>query len=515
MNLARTISEATASYGSKTAIVFPGASYTFKEIDDSVQHYCAMLRRLGVSTGDRVAIQLTKRVEFIFLELAVMSVGAVVLPLNFDYRPEEIEYYLSDSGARLFFTDKDRFDRSLNALQSLKDVVTVMVDDVGSTACRDLKTELQKTNPKCERDYPTTSEDLAAILYTSGTTGKPKGAMLTHWNLVSNMKSLYDLWEWSDKDVLLHVLPMFHVHGLFVALHGALYAGATIIIQEKFDAERTWQTIENTRCTVFMGVPTVYSRLLEHWEATAPKPDLGSMRVFVSGSAPLPEAISDRFEKATGFRLLERYGMTETVMVASNPIDPSARKAKGVGYQLPGVEIRIVSDQGLDVTPGDIGEVWVSGDGVFKGYWRMPEKTAESFEGKWFRTGDLGRQDPDDVGRLYIVGRSKELIITGGYNVYPKEVEDVLMSNDSVHEAAVIGIPDDDFGEKVTAFVVLKPDKQTSSDDLVSFCKEQLARYKCPKILLIVDSLPKNQMGKIQKNELAREFEKSKQAKAF
>ncbi len=504
MNLARTISETARLCVDKRALIFPDSTYTYGQIDRTVQHYSGLLQRLGITKGDRVAVQLPKRVEFIFLELAIMSVGGVVLPLNFDYQAEEIEYYLSDSDSCLFFTDKQRFERSSRILKDLKDVLTIVVDPDDQTACLGLDSELKKTNSEFERVYPTSGEDIAAILYTSGTTGKPKGAMLSHKNLVSNMKSLHEIWEWSDKDVLLHVLPLFHVHGLFVALHGGLYAGATVIMQEKFDPIETWKTIEREKCTILMGVPTVYSRLLEHWEGMNPKPGLDSMRIFISGSAPLTETLFNRFEQLTGFRLLERYGMTEAVMVASNPVEVSARKSRSVGYPLPGVEIRIVSDSHENVAPGAIGEVWVQGDDVFKGYWKMPEKTADSFNDNWFMTGDLGYQDVTDGGRLYIVGRSKELIITGGYNVYPKEVEDVLEGHPSVKEAAIVGLPDQDFGERVTGFVVIKNEAEVTSDELIAFCQERLARYKCPKKVFMVDTLPINPMGKIQKNELIK-----------
>jgi malonyl-CoA/methylmalonyl-CoA synthetase len=331
--------------------------------------------------------------------------------------------------------------------------------------------------------------------------------MITHNNLISNTTALHEIWEWTDRDVLLHALPLFHVHGLFVALHGGLYAGATIIMQEKFDPARIWKTIEREKCTLFMGVPTMYQRLLNQWESMDTKPALNTMRVFISGSAPLLEAQFNRFEHQTGFRILERYGMTEAGMIASNRIDPNGRKAQSVGYPLPGVEIRVVSQSGQDVSPGDVGEVWVRGENVFKGYWRMPEKTGESFENSWLKTGDLGYQDPGDDARLYLVGRAKELIITGGYNVYPKEVENVLEGHVAIREAAVIGLPDMDFGEKVTAVVVRNESHtELSPESLISYCKSHLANYKCPKMVFFVDGLPRNAMGKLQKNELTNRF---------
>jgi malonyl-CoA/methylmalonyl-CoA synthetase len=506
MNLAQTISQTARRYGDKPAIIFENKSYTYKELDSQVRRYSGLLARLGVRSGDRVAIQLPKRMEFIFLELAVMSVGGVVLPLNSDYKAEEIKYFLQDSGTRLFFTDTERFTRSKEVLDELNQVITVLVDPADEALSMRLTMELDKTDQNFERVYPTTADDLAMILYTSGTTGKSKGAMLSHRNLVSNMAALHQIWKWSDSDVLLHVLPLFHVHGLFVALHGGLYAGATIVMHERFDPVKTWETLEKRKCTVLMGVPTIYSRLVHQWELMETKTDLSSMRVFISGSAPLLETLFNRFEQATGCRILERYGMTEALMIASNPIEPSGRKARSVGYPLPGVKIRVVSDQHDDVVRGDVGEIWIQGDNVFKGYWQMPEKTAESFEGEWFKTGDLGIQDPTDGERLYIVGRSKELIISGGYNIYPKEVEEVVESHHAVKEAAVVGLPDEDFGEKVAVFVVTKDEAQNSIEDLIPFCKERLAGYKCPKIVFRIDALPRNAMGKIQKNALVEKY---------
>jgi malonyl-CoA/methylmalonyl-CoA synthetase len=327
--------------------------------------------------------------------------------------------------------------------------------------------------------------------------------MLSHRNLVSNMMALHELWQWSDRDVLLHVLPLFHVHGLFVALHGGLHAGATIIMHENFDPQRVWKTIEIQQCTILMGVPTMHQRLMNQWETMERLPDLSSMRLFISGSAPLLENQFLRFTRHTGFPILERYGMTEAGMIASNPVDPAGRKATSVGFPLPGVEIRIVDSDGRDVGPGDVGEVLIRGENVFKGYWGMPEKTRESFTEGWLRSGDLGYLDHDDGGRLYLVGRAKELIITGGYNVYPKEIENLLESHDGVREAAVVGMPDDDFGERVVAVVALEETTlRTTPQALIEFCKERLAGYKCPKEVFVTDSLPRNAMGKLQKNKV-------------
>jgi malonyl-CoA/methylmalonyl-CoA synthetase len=285
-----------------------------------------------------------------------------------------------------------------------------------------------------------------------------------------------------------------------------------MILHEKFEPGRAWEALEKERCTLLMGVPTIYQRLMNEWEKLERKPDLQKMRVFISGSAPLSDDLFHRFEKATGFRILERYGMTETGMNTSNRIDPAHRKAKSVGFPLPGVRIRVVGSDSKDVRPGDVGEVWVLGNNVFRGYWGMPDKTQEVFVEGWFRSGDLGYQDPKDGGRLYLVGRAKELIITGGYNVYPKEVENILETHEAVKESAVVGLSDEEFGEKVAAVVVLKDGRgSVALEVLAAHCRERLASYKCPREIAIVPELPRNAMGKILKNRIVEDL----QGKAF
>jgi malonyl-CoA/methylmalonyl-CoA synthetase len=507
MNLALRLSDVARRYRDKPAIIFENHVYTFHELDKTVEHFAAALDSMGLKVGDRVAVQLSKRMEFVFLELAIQSVGGIVIPLNSEYKAQEIEYFLTDSGSAFYITDYERFSQSQTELIKLHKLKTVLIDSDQGSGVLSLADELKTTTPTYARSYPTGGGDVAVTCYTSGTTGRSKGAMITHRNLISNMMSLHKVWDWTDQDVLLHVLPLFHVHGLFVALHGALNAGATIIMHKKFDPLRTWETIEKEKCTMLMGVPTMYQRLMAQWDLMGSSPDLQSMRLFISGSAPLLETQFNRFEQQTGFRILERYGMTETGMVTSNTLDPSGRRPKSVGYPLPGVEIRVVSPSGQDVTPGEVGEVWMRGENVFKGYWQMPQKTEESFHEGWFKSGDLGYQDPDDDARLYLVGRAKELIITGGYNVYPKEVEDVLTSHNAIKEAAVLGLPDEDYGEKVTAIVVSNENNTTPSpESIISYCKSRLAGYKCPKTVLFVDDLPRNAMGKLQKNVLTERF---------
>ncbi len=507
MNLAQKLSQVCRKYADKPVIIFENTVYAFEDLDNQVRKYSAMLDTLGVRAGDRVALQLPKSMEFIFLELAVLAIGGITLPLNPDYKSDELEYFLTDSGSSLLFTDNERLSRAKGVLKELKALKTVLIDsgDQQETAC--LPAELAKANRNYSRPYPTRGDDVAVICYTSGTTGRSKGAMITHKNLVSNMMALHEVWEWSSCDVLLHVLPLFHVHGLFVALHGAINAGATMVMHEKFDPVRSWKTIEEAKCTVFMGVPTMYQRMMNEWDRMETKPGITGMRVFISGSAPLLENQFTRFERQTGFRILERYGMTETGMIASNTIDPAGRKPKSVGYPLPGIETCVMTSNSERVAAGEIGEVWVRGDNVFTGYWEMPEKTKESFHKNWFKTGDLGYQDKDGGNRLYLVGRGKELIITGGYNVYPKEIEDVLEAHQAINEAAVIGIPDDEFGEKVVAIVVRGQNiSNISSDEIIQFCKDRVAGYKCPKEIFFVDQLPRNAMGKLQKNVLTDQY---------
>ncbi len=495
MNLARLISETAAKYPDKPAISFAGITWPYQEFDRQVHNYAASLNRLGIKKGDRVAIQLPKCIEFLFFHFAVLSIGAISLPLNPDYRPEEIVYFLTDSGSSLFVTNSELLSKVRSAIQDLTELKILLKEEL-------LPPTLEVIPP----EYLAGGDDIAMICYTSGTTGRCKGAAISHNNLIANMKALHKAWEWSDHDILLHVLPLFHVHGLNVAALGCLYAGATMIMFEKFEPRQVWETLATKSCTLFMGVPTIYQRLINEWGELEPQPESTKMRLFVCGSAPLSDQQFYQFEDITGFRILERYGMTETGMNASNHITPEHRKAKSVGFPLEGVEIRIVNPDGNDVAIAEVGEVWIRGANIFQGYWGMPDKTAESFTDGWFHTGDLGFQDPDDGNRLYLVGRAKELIITGGFNVYPKEIENVLESHESVKESAVVGLPDTDFGEKVVAAIALKEAINITPEELIAHCKIRLAAYKCPKQIFFVTELPRNAMGKIQKNILVQQI---------
>ncbi|HVL55027.1 MAG TPA: malonyl-CoA synthase, partial [Burkholderiaceae bacterium] len=428
--------------------------------------------------------------------LATLRAGYVYLPLNTAYRESEIDYFIGDAKPSVFVCSPNNLDwvRPLAQRHRVARCFTLGDDRTGSL--------LQAA--AAERDLFRTvargTGDAAAILYTSGTTGRSKGAMLSHGNIGSNALTLHLYWRWRRGDVLLHALPLFHVHGLFVAAHGALLSGSKMLWLPRFDAKQVAALLP--RATVFMGVPTMYVRLLDEpaFDAAAAR----AMRLFVSGSAPLLPETFRQFEARTGHRILERYGMSETVMLTSNSYDGN-RMPGTVGLPLPGVDLRVVDSSGRECGSGEIGGIEVRGPNVFSGYWQMPEKTREEFTADgFFRTGDVGRIDAN--GYLSIVGRSKDLIISGGYNVYPKEIESYLDELDGVAESAVIGVPHRDFGEAVVAVVVARPGAELREPELIAQLKSRIAGFKVPKRVHVVDELPRNQMGKVQKNVLRERF---------
>ncbi len=490
MNIALKIMDSLQSAHQKS-LKFENRIYTFQNIADNIKKAAGVLREIGIGYQDRVALQLPKRMEFIYFHFANLWIGAITLPLNPTYSEKEIEYFLSDSQSKLFVTTHKNAKRLENVTDRLH-IEVLEIDNLNLSEYEEIQT-----------NFDTKDDDVAIIAYTSGTTGRSKGAMITHSNLINNMEALRKLWRFSEHDKLLHTLPIFHVHGLVVALQGAFNAKSDIVMHEKFDAKRVWNTIEKEKITMFMGVPTLYQRLVDEYNNLEKKPDISSMRVFISGSAPLPDTLFKRFFEITGHRILERYGMSEAGMIASNPYDEDKRIPKSVGYALEGCTIKIVKDK-KETKPFEIGEVYIKGNNVFKGYWQMPEKTRESFEDGWFKTGDLGYFD--ESGRLFLAGRAKELIITGGLNVYPKEVEYVLEENRYIKESAVFGVKDTEFGERVEAVVVLNNKDSIQPNDIIDFCRKNLSHYKCPKRVHIVDEIPKNTMGKIQKNILSRRF---------
>jgi len=511
MSFLHSFTENVRLYPDKIALEFidpPLQRVTYAELDQRIQAAAGYLHSLGLQPGDRLALQLTKSLEFILLHLATVRLGAITLPLNLAYPPDEIEYFLSDSGAKLFFTlesSKEKIQPILSRLPALQECV--FLDPSRPEKFQSLITNYQVPGgldtgfAEGAQPYSTTENDTAVIIYTSGTTGRPKGAEITHGNLISNLQALHIAWGWTPDDVLLHVLPIFHVHGLFVALHGALHAGATTLLLREFDARRTLQMLASGRCTVFMAVPTIHQRLLDVPDAS--QFDLSQVRLITSGSDRLPDEVFTGFQKTFGYTLLERYGMTETGMNCSNPLH-GERRLGSVGLPLSGVEVRVVNPEDDQPLPdGEIGEVQLRGPNVFKGYWQQPQKTAESFTADgWLRTGDLGFRERD--GYLTLCGRSKDLIISGGLNIYPPEVERVLAEHPSVAACAVIGCPDREWGERVTAVVVLNRGESVSGSELIAFCRERLAPYKSPKSIVFQEELPRNAMGKVQKAELRK-----------
>ncbi|TCT07968.1 malonate--CoA ligase [Aquabacter spiritensis] len=450
----------------------------------------------GVKPGDRVAVQVEKSWPALALYLAAVRAGAVYLPLNTAYTLAELGYFLSDAEPALVVCrpETEADIRALAASLGTACVETLGADGTGSLtdAAAGLSADFA--------DVPRGPDDLGGILYTSGTTGRAKGAMLSHGNLLSNSQTLRDYWRFTADDVLIHALPIFHTHGLFVASNIILLAGASMIFCPRFDARETLALMP--RATCLMGVPTFYTRLLDQpgltREATA------HMRLFVSGSAPLLADTHRAFQERTGQAILERYGMTETGMNTSNPYNGD-RRAGTVGYPLPGIDVRVTDpESGTVLGPEAIGMIEVRGPNVFKGYWRLPEKTAAEFHDGYFITGDLGKID--DRGYVQIVGRGKDLVITGGFNVYPKEVEGEIDALPGVVESAVIGVPHPDFGEGVTAVVVRTPGATLSESDIHETLEKRLARFKLPKRVLFVDELPRNTMGKVQKNVLRETY---------
>ncbi len=475
---------------------------SYAELERQVLRTMAMLRANGVQPGDRVALQLPKCLAFVYLHLAIMRLGAICLPLNTGYPTRELAYFLEDAAASLFFAEGSQRESVMPLLAKLPALRGCIFLDCDDNRFDKL---IAPFTPADAEDFPLPADADATCLmiYTSGTTGRPKGAELTHGNLTANLDSLHAAWGWQNDDVLLHVLPIFHVHGLVVALHGALNAGATTIMFERFDPARALDRLMRQPCTVFMAVPTIHRRLVD--APGARQCSLRHMRLITSGSDRLPDDLFQQFEETFGYRLLERYGMSETGMNLSNPLR-GERRVGSVGLPLPGVEVRIVDpDTEQPVPDGTVGEVHVRGANVFKGYWRQPEKTAAAFTADgWLRTGDLGLREPD--GYFTLKGRSKDLIISGGYNVYPPEVELVLADHPAVEASAVIGCPDTEWGERVVAVVVMRPGVTVTPAEIIAFCRERLAGYKTPRQVFAVGALPRNAMGKVQKAQLRDQF---------
>ena len=469
-----------------------GVTQTHAEFLSEVDRLANALRSIGVAPGARVAVHVNKSARALALYAACVKSGAVFLPLNTAYTPSELDYFVGDSKASLFVCDPQEAEELRPVAEAVGcALLTLAADGSGTLA------DLADSQEASFATVPRARDDLAALLYTSGTTGRSKGAMLTQENLLSNAKALVEAWRFTDRDVLLHALPIFHSHGLFVATNVMLLAGGSLIFLPKFDADAVLAALP--KATSMMGVPTFYTRLLDDDRFT--KDLVQHMRLFVSGSAPLLAETHERFEARTGHRILERYGMTETSMNTSNPYD-GERRAGTVGFPLPGVEVKVCDPEtGSELKQGDVGVLWVRGPNVFKGYWQMPEKTKEELrEDGFFITGDLALIDGD--GYVQIVGRGKDLIISGGYNIYPKEIELFLDAQAGVLESAVIGVPHPDFGESVVAVLVPEKGKTIDIAAIESAAKRELAGFKRPRLFDIVDALPRNTMGKVQKNQL-------------
>ncbi len=492
-NLYRVLEQGFPASADETALeTVDGTVFSYGDLGRESARFANLFVSLGLVPGDRVVVQVEKSPQALFLYLGCLRAGTVFVPLNSAYQRKELAYFIADAEPRLIVGDPGRevMLKELAAEAGHPAVLTLGEGGEGSAAdaaaamADDFKTVMRS------------DDDLAAILYTSGTTGQSKGAMLTHLNLSSNARTLHAYWGFEPGDVLLHVLPIFHAHGLFVACHCALLNGSRMLWLPRFDVDAVKRLMP--RATVFMGVPTLYTRLLE--QAGFGRDTCARIRLFVSGSAPLLAETHRAFEQRTGHAILERYGMTETVMLTSNPY-VGDRRAGTVGFPLPGVGVRIVDNDGHPLPQGEVGHVQVRGPNVFPGYWRMPEKTREDFtDDGFFRTGDLGMIDAR--GYVVLVGRSKDLIITGGYNVYPKEIESCIDDIDGVKESAVIGLPHPDFGEAVAAVIVTQPGASLDQATVIGRLKADLANFKVPKHVFFVTELPRNTMGKVQKNLL-------------
>ena len=483
-----------------------GLQYSWRDLERASAMLANLLEGLNIPKGARIAVQVEKSVEAMVLYLATVRAGFVFLPLNTAYQSAEIQYFIENaepavvvcSGANFGWVSKIAFKAGTQYVFTLNDDRTGSLLD-RAVHCSDLHSVSHNKQ-----------DDMAAILYTSGTTGRSKGAMLSHGNLLSNAQTLKTYWGWRAGDVLIHALPIFHVHGLFVAIHGALLNGSKMIWLSKFDPQYVIRKMPEA--TVFMGVPTLYVRMLS--EPTLTQQQAAHMRLFIAGSAPLLIETFKEWQERTGHTILERYGMSETIMLTSNPYaadarhaDQSERRGGTVGFPLPGVQLRVHNDAGQALSVEEIGGIQVKGPNVFAGYWRMPEKTQEEFTADgFFKTGDVGKIDKR--GYVVIVGRSKDLIISGGYNVYPAEIEGYINDMPGVAESALVGVPHPDFGEVGVAVVIAKSGAHVSGDAIIAALKSQLANFKIPKKCFVVEALPRNTMGKVQKNLLRDQYKR-------
>jgi len=498
-NLYAAFEERFRAAGSATAFSIPGgADVSYAQLLDDVARMANALTALGVKPGDRVLVQVEKSIPNVHLYLATLKVGAVYNPLNTAYTAAELDYFIRDAEPALIVVPSDKLARvePIAAELGSSKIATMEADGSGSL------TALARGQSAEHRTVERDSDDLAALLYTSGTTGRSKGAMITHRNLSSNAEVLHAYWGFEPGDVLLHALPIFHTHGLFVALNTTFLNASRVIWLPKFELEAVMRLMPEA--TVMMGVPTFYTRLLGN--PAFGREHCSRMRLIISGSAPLLAETHKEFEARTGHKILERYGMTEAGMITSNPYQGGERIAGTVGYALPGISVRVATQEGELLPPNEVGVLEVKGPNVFKGYWRNPEKTKEEFRPDgYFITGDLATMSED--GRVTIVGRAKDLIISGGFNVYPKEIEEELNALPGVSESAVVGVPHPDFGEGVIAILTPEPGTTVPSEaEVISALSNRLAKFKLPKRVFVLNELPRNAMGKVQKAELRTQF---------
>ena len=475
-----------------------GKSWTYHDVKQLTFHFSSFLKKLGLKKGSKIIIQAEKTVYSVCLYLCCLKSGIIYVPLNTAYTSNEMTYFIDNIDPDLMFLSSEKLSEHKNLLTKHKKIKTLVLE-------RDNEELIEEIYGSKKDNYIEDLDEnyIASIIFTSGTTGKSKGAMITHKNLESNGKALRSIWGFSEDDILLHALPIFHVHGLFVALNTIFLSGAKIIFFEKFSPESLIKRLPEA--TVMMGVPTYYSRLLS--KSNFNKDACESIRLFISGSAPLTEIVFKEFKERTGHKILERYGMSETGMISSNPLN-GERVPGTVGFALPDVEVRVANELGEVLSSGDRGIVEVKGPNVFRGYWRLEEKTKKDFRSDgFFITGDVGQLDND--GRLTLFGRSNDMLISGGYNIYPKEIELILDEIEGINESAVIGCPHDDLGEAVVAILISTKSKNIISDDSIEeILLKSLAKFKCPARYIWLNELPRNAMGKVQKKVLKEKYKK-------
>ena len=490
-NLARLVSEAAERHPERPALKLDDAVLTYRQLDGATAHVAGLLKAKGVGTGDRVGIMLPNVPYFGVVYYGILRAGGVVVPMNVLLKGREVSFYLSDPGAKLVF-----------AWYDFAEAAEAGAEKAGAEAILVKPGDFEKLLAEQEPDREMADkapEDTAVILYTSGTTGKPKGAELTHFNLHRNAeRSATDIMEMSEDDVIMGCLPLFHVFGLTCGLNTSVLRGCTLTLIPRFDPAKALEVVGRDQVTIFQGVPTMYAAMLNHPDAETA--ETASLRTCVSGGSALPEAVMRNFEKTFDAQILEGYGLSETSPVASFNMPDRPTKPGTIGCAIPGCEMKLVNLDGTDTAPGEIGEIAIRGENVMKGYWRRPDATAEAIPDGWFRTGDLATVDED--GYYTIVDRKKDLIIRGGMNVYPREVEEVLYTHPDVLEAAVVGVPDETLGEEIGAAVALRPGSSTTLDEVQEYVKERIAAYKYPRRIWELDELPKGPTGKILRREV-------------